>query len=246
MKLDFSKINKNELKNSINDIVVYKYFKADFDIDIKSEYIEFSLDGDTLKIMNNLKFNFYVHSDVPDYLIEILSVIYKFIYYALNIDLGIKNEDYYKLSQDIDMREFDYSEIIGNGIEIHQCYVIIGDSLKIFNDFHCEFDDAVYNKDDVVDVAYVFSKVIIEIYENSHVISDDAVKPNYYLTKDGAELFDILKNSLLTDLEYRGALKFNIYKYLFRYHYKNGTEDLKKAKSYLNNLIEFEEGERYE
>lgn len=72
------------------------------------------------------------------------------------------------------------------------------------------------------------------------------VKPSYYRTKDGTELFIILKNNLLTDTEYRGALKFNIYKYLFRYHCKNGVEDLKKAVTYLNKLIEFEEGIKHE
>lgn len=72
------------------------------------------------------------------------------------------------------------------------------------------------------------------------------VKPSYYRTKDGGELFNIFKNSLLTDVEYRGALKFNIFKYVYRYHYKNGTEDLKKALTYLNKLIEFEEGIRHE
>lgn len=72
------------------------------------------------------------------------------------------------------------------------------------------------------------------------------VKPSYYITKDGNELFNILENSLLTDFEYIGALKFNIYKYVFRYNHKNGVEDLKKALTYLNKLIEFEEGIRHE
>lgn len=66
------------------------------------------------------------------------------------------------------------------------------------------------------------------------------VKPSYYITKDGTELFSVLKKNLLTDDEYRGALKFNIYKYLFRYFNKNGVEDLEKALIYLNKLIEFE------
>lgn len=72
------------------------------------------------------------------------------------------------------------------------------------------------------------------------------VKPSYYTTKDGAELFDILKNNLLNNIEYVGALKFNIYKYVFRYAHKNGVEDLKKASTYLNKLIEFEEGLTHE
>jgi hypothetical protein len=37
--------------------------------------------------------------------------------------------------------------------------------------------------------------------------------------------------------EYKGYLKGNCLKYLWRYEYKNGLEDLKKAKVYLDWLI---------
>lgn len=72
------------------------------------------------------------------------------------------------------------------------------------------------------------------------------VKPSYYITKNGDELFNVLEKILLNNIEYRGALKFNIYKYLFRYLSKNGVEDLEKALTYLNKLIEFEEGLNHE
>ena len=41
---------------------------------------------------------------------------------------------------------------------------------------------------------------------------------------------------------YEHYLQGNIIKYLWRYRYKNGTEDLKKAQWYLNKLIEEVEG----
>lgn len=44
----------------------------------------------------------------------------------------------------------------------------------------------------------------------------------------------------LSDEEYRGALRFNFFKYAIRYQDKNGLEDLKKADWYLQELIEFE------
>jgi hypothetical protein len=37
--------------------------------------------------------------------------------------------------------------------------------------------------------------------------------------------------------EYKGYLKGNCLKYLWRYEYKNGVEDLKKAQVYLGWLI---------
>ena len=41
--------------------------------------------------------------------------------------------------------------------------------------------------------------------------------------------------------EYIGYLRGNIAKYLHRWRYKNGIEDLKKARWYLDRLIELEE-----
>lgn len=45
----------------------------------------------------------------------------------------------------------------------------------------------------------------------------------------------------LTDEEVIGYLRGNMAKYLHRWRYKNGIEDLKKARWYLNKLIEYEE-----
>lgn len=42
----------------------------------------------------------------------------------------------------------------------------------------------------------------------------------------------------LTPEEFEGYLHGNIMKYIWRYKYKNGVEDLKKAQWYLNRLIE--------
>jgi hypothetical protein len=42
----------------------------------------------------------------------------------------------------------------------------------------------------------------------------------------------------LTEEEYQGYLRGNIAKYLHRFRYKNGLEDLKKAQWYLTRLIE--------
>ena len=41
----------------------------------------------------------------------------------------------------------------------------------------------------------------------------------------------------MTPTEFRGAMKANIIKYLWRYEHKNGLEDLKKARFYLERMI---------
>jgi len=48
----------------------------------------------------------------------------------------------------------------------------------------------------------------------------------------------------LTEEEYVGFLRGNISKYLHRWRYKNGVEDLKKAQWYLDKLIKIQEQEK--
>lgn len=69
---------------------------------------------------------------------------------------------------------------------------------------------------------------------------ENIVKPDRYKGKDGKDLLELFEESLLTDEEYKGFLKGNVYKYLKRYEHKNGKEDLEKATVYLNKLCDFE------
>jgi len=48
-------------------------------------------------------------------------------------------------------------------------------------------------------------------------------------------------HDFLSDEEYVGYLRGNIAKYMHRWRYKNGAEDLKKAQWYLDRLIEQQE-----
>ena len=59
--------------------------------------------------------------------------------------------------------------------------------------------------------------------------------PSHYNSK-GKETIEILKD-YLSEEEYAGFLKGNILKYIHRYEYKAGLEDLEKAKWYLEELI---------
>ena len=64
---------------------------------------------------------------------------------------------------------------------------------------------------------------------------DNVNSPSHY--KQGSiEFIDYIKDSL-TKEEYIGYLRGNIAKYLHRWRYKNGLEDLKKAQVYLEWLI---------
>ena len=56
------------------------------------------------------------------------------------------------------------------------------------------------------------------------------------------DLLQRFEEGLLTKEETVGFYKGNIIKYLTRFEQKNGIEDLIKAQTYLNRLIEFETG----
>ena len=64
---------------------------------------------------------------------------------------------------------------------------------------------------------------------------DNVNHPPHY-NQAGIECLDAI--AAATDNGYEYYLQGNIIKYLWRYRYKNGIEDLKKAQWYLNKLIE--------
>jgi len=67
----------------------------------------------------------------------------------------------------------------------------------------------------------------------------DNINPNYYKLK-AIETIEAIR-SQLTDDEFRGYLKGQIWKYLSRHRQKNGVEDLQKAKWYMDYLVKFEQ-----
>ena len=68
----------------------------------------------------------------------------------------------------------------------------------------------------------------------------DMVNSPPHYNKAGVECIDAIAAATGDGYEY--YLQGNIMKYLWRYRYKNGTEDLKKAQWYLAKLIEEVEG----
>jgi hypothetical protein len=67
-------------------------------------------------------------------------------------------------------------------------------------------------------------------------MSDKINHPSHY-TNNKIETIDIIKDSLTAE-EYRGYVKGNILKYVIRERYKNGDEDLGKARWYLNSILD--------
>lgn len=76
----------------------------------------------------------------------------------------------------------------------------------------------------------------LSLYKNDNIIS-----PNHYVSDDGIEVFDV-QEAFIHELKAMSASYWcNVVKYILRFQRKNGVEDLKKAKYYLEKLIEKEE-----
>ena len=87
----------------------------------------------------------------------------------------------------------------------------------------------------------LFDNVALELRE---IENEDNIKnPSHYASDKGFEVFDV-QEAFIHELKGMAASYWcNIVKYILRFQKKNGVEDLKKAKYYLEKLIE-EEAEK--
>tara|TARA_R100001443_G_scaffold116764_1_gene138391 strand:- start:1 stop:231 length:231 start_codon:yes stop_codon:yes gene_type:complete len=65
--------------------------------------------------------------------------------------------------------------------------------------------------------------------------TEDMVNSPPHYNKNNIECIDAIESA--TDNGFENYLQGNIIKYVWRYRYKNGVEDLEKAQWYLNKLI---------
>ena len=82
-----------------------------------------------------------------------------------------------------------------------------------------------------------------ELMEQAHKLMDeDLVNSPVHYNKGEIECIDAIE-AMLTHEEYVGYLRGNSLKYRWRFRYKNGIQDLEKAKWYENRLMEILENE---
>ena len=77
-----------------------------------------------------------------------------------------------------------------------------------------------------------------EIFTGQYGIKEDVDMVNHppHYNKYGVECIEAIKSATGEGFEY--YLQGNVIKYLWRYRYKNGIEDLKKANWYLELMME--------
>lgn len=80
-----------------------------------------------------------------------------------------------------------------------------------------------------------------EPYVEGFTLGDNVNNPSHY-GQGKIEAIEYISD-FLTKEEYQGYLRGNIAKYLHRFPYKNGIEDLRKAQWYLERLIQEQEVE---
>lgn len=70
-------------------------------------------------------------------------------------------------------------------------------------------------------------------------MSDESITQPKHYHQGGLDIIGFA-NQNYTKEQIKGFYRINIMKYIHRYDFKNGTEDLIKARDYLNRLIELE------
>ena len=68
------------------------------------------------------------------------------------------------------------------------------------------------------------------------IVTDLVNSPPHYQSISGIECIEAIK-AQMSDEEYRGYLRGNVVKYLWRYQQKGGKQSLEKARWYLDKLI---------
>ncbi|HEM4129020.1 TPA: DUF3310 domain-containing protein [Streptococcus suis] len=67
---------------------------------------------------------------------------------------------------------------------------------------------------------------------------NNVTKPKHYQGKYGLEVIEVIRNFIGNLRGMQAAYFFNTVKYILRFQWKNGVEDLKKARQHLDWLIE--------
>ena len=110
---------------------------------------------------------------------------------------------------------------------------------KYTDDYRCVFDDM---DDEMLNKCYNWFKELgpadCENVENEccDKESDMVNHPSHY-TQGGIECIDALKAATVSKTGIEAVCTANAIKYLWRYEEKNGIEDVKKARWYIDRLI---------
>ena len=115
------------------------------------------------------------------------------------------------------------------------------DTIDFTDQYACIFDEM---SDDMLDKCYDWYKELDPAacenaegdYCNKEPNVDMVNHPSHY-TQGGIECIDALKAATVSKTGIEAVCTANVIKYLWRYEEKNGIEDVKKARWYIDRLI---------
>lgn len=87
-------------------------------------------------------------------------------------------------------------------------------------------------------VSHINGAEVVEVLTTKS--TEEITNTSRYRTQSGKQLYDVLADDLLTPQEFRGSIKKDVYKYVFRYEEKGGIASLEKAKATIDVLIAYE------
>ena len=118
--------------------------------------------------------------------------------------------------------------------ECHDCNSCLLE--KFSGGVMCDFDEW---SDDKLAIAYD------HVYKNMDENVPDMVNHPQHYTQGGIECIDALKAATVGKRGIEAVCVANVIKYLWRYEEKNGIEDIRKAKWYIERLLkELEESQQ--
>ena len=118
--------------------------------------------------------------------------------------------------------------------ECHGCNICLLE--KFSGGVMCDFDEW---SDDKLAIAYD------HVYKNMDENVPDMVNHPQHYTQGGIECIDALKAATVGKRGIEAVCVANVIKYLWRYEKKNGIEDIRKAKFYIEYLLkELEESQQ--
>ena len=129
----------------------------------------------------------------------------------------------------------DGSEAVVDNVTFEQNYAVI--TFYDFGTFEFNYDGSKFQEDaevgNIIHVLHGAPEPVKETYKSA----DDPVNHPSHYTRGGIECIEAIKASMTAEA-YKGYLKGNVLKYLWRYENKGKpVEDLKKANTYLEWLI---------
>ena len=118
--------------------------------------------------------------------------------------------------------------------DCHGCNICLLE--KFSGGVMCDFDEW---SDDKLAIAYD------HVYKNMNENVPDMVNHPQHYTQGGIECIDALKAATVGKRGIEAVCVANVIKYLWRYEEKNGIEDVRKAKWYIERLLrELEESQQ--